>query len=360
MKSELQYKYEGIFNISESSEKKVFNKEKQFLIQNRRYLGNKTKLLGFIESIINSEIGDFYSFCDLFAGTGTVSNYFNKPNNKIIANDILYSNFSVLSSFLGSSNSDLDSLEQKIEYLNSINFLYENYFSITYGGKYFTHENAIKIGVIREKIDIISSCPSEKQLLLTSLIYAVDKVANTVGHFDAYCKNMLNNKKLKLLVPYINCGNNYLNEIYRMDAVELSKKIKCDVLYLDPPYNSRQYNSAYHVLENLIKWEKPEVKGIARKIEMLDTKSQFCTKSASKNFKEIINNCESKFILVSYNNTAKSMHSRSNALISDSYILDELGKLGDFKTFTVDYKGYTTGKAINSNNKERVFFCKVR
>ncbi len=356
----INYNYDIIPYFKEFLENStLFDRNNSFKIHNRRYLGNKYKLLDFISGVINSQISEYESFCDLFAGTGSVSVHINQSNKKLIANDILHSNYVILKAFLGVKYIDYKILNEKIEYLNNIENLEENYFSINYGDKYFTKENAVKIGKIREEIDRISTDDDEKYLLLTSLIYATDKVANTVGHYDAYCKNMLNNKKLKLQLPEVNFEDNYLNEIYRLDAVELVKKINCDILYLDPPYNSRQYNGLYHVLENLARWEKPNVKGISKKIEMIETKSQFCTKFAPLKFKELLQNCNCKYILVSYNNTGNKLNSRSNALISDDFIIEEMNKIGDVKIFSTDYKGYTTGKSKNKNNKERLFFCKV-
>ena len=151
-------------------------------IQNRRFLGNKYKLLDFIEGIVEKECGDIQSFCDIFAGTGVVGSRFNKNNIKVISNDILSSNYTPLKAFLGVSDIDFDSVEKKINLLNSSDSRRDNYFSTHFGDTYFTIQNARKIGAIREKIDDISSNDSEHVVLITSLLYAVDKVANTVGH----------------------------------------------------------------------------------------------------------------------------------------------------------------------------------
>jgi len=61
-----------------------------FKISQRRYLGNKNSILPFIDNIIKNEIGHFDSFCDIFSGTGVVADHFNKKDNKIIANDLLF------------------------------------------------------------------------------------------------------------------------------------------------------------------------------------------------------------------------------------------------------------------------------
>lgn len=91
----------------------------------------------------------------------------------------------------------------------------------------------------------------ERAILITLLVYAVDKIANTVGHYDAYRKNGDLEKELILKLPQIENENNKNNKIFCMDANELVKKIKADIVYIDPPYNSRQYSDIYH-LENIV------------------------------------------------------------------------------------------------------------
>ena len=60
-------------------------------INNRRYLGNKYRLLPFITNVVSSECGKFETFADIFAGTGAVSSAY---TDKILyTNDILYSNY---------------------------------------------------------------------------------------------------------------------------------------------------------------------------------------------------------------------------------------------------------------------------
>ena len=127
-----------------------------FDIQNRRFLGNKYKLLGFIEDIVNEKCNGFNSFCDIFAGTGVVGERFNEKNIKVISNDTLISNYASLATFLFVRQLNLKELEERIACLNSIDAKSDNYFSEHYGNTYFTLENARKIGAIREKVDDIA------------------------------------------------------------------------------------------------------------------------------------------------------------------------------------------------------------
>ncbi len=122
----------------------------------------------------------------------------------------------------------------------------------------------------------------DKFILLTSLNYAIDKIANTVGHYDAYIKKDLKDLKFELKMLDIDIEDNKNNKIYNKDANLLIRDIECDILYLDPPYNSRQYSDAYHLLENLALWQKPEVFGVAKKFDRTKIKSGYCKRDDNK------------------------------------------------------------------------------
>lgn len=185
----------------------------------------------------------------------------------------------------------------------------------------------------------------------------MDKIANTCGHYDAYIKNGNLDKKLELLLPTpeTNLKN---NQIFNKDANELVKEISADLVYIDPPYNSRQYCDAYHLLENVAKWNKPQVFGVAKKMNRDSLKSDYCTSQATEAFRNLVNNIQAKYILLSYNNMETKGNSRSNAKISDEDILSILKTKGDVKVFSQQYKAFTTGKSNIKGNEERLFLCK--
>jgi len=339
-----------------------FGNKKVYLTQ-RRYLGSKTKLLSFIDDILEKEKIKFDSFADIFAGTGTVANHFHK-RSKIIVNDILDSNFHAYKAFFDKEKVREEKLKKYLKHYNEINAAKqsENYFSKNFSNTYFNRENAKKIGLIRDDIEklfekkIITS--REKSYLLTSLIYALDKIANTVGHYDAYRKIDIPDKKLFLL-PLDLANSPHPAEIYKDDANELVKKIKADVVYIDPPYNSRQYSDAYHLLENIATWKKEKVFGVAKKIDRTHIKSRYNIKSAGVAFGDLIDNIDAKYILVSYNDMGTSGNARSQSRISDHEILSALKRRGEVRVFETDFKQFTTGKSKNNDLKERIFLCKV-
>ena len=144
--------------------------------------------------------------------------------------------------------------------------------------------------------------------------------------------------------------NNGNNQIYCEDSNQLVRKVSADLVYIDPPYNSRQYCDAYHFLENVVLNNKPEVFGIARKMDRSNLKSKYCTAKAANEFADLIENINAKYILVSYNNTGEKGNARSNAKITDYQILDILGKKGEVRVFEQEYALLKTGKTKLDDN----------
>lgn len=340
------------------------DEEDKFInINNRRYLGNKYKLLDFINKITDENCEGIKSVADIFGGTGVVADNFNNMDKDIIVNDILYSNYIMYHTWFDSEEIDYFKIKRYIDKFNKMTVIEENYMSQNFGNTYFTVENARKIGYIREKIDNLYKKEKinfrEKCILITSLLYAADKVANTCGHYDAYRKKLDTTQSLTLLVPKIN-NKNKNNKIYRKDANELVKEIYADLVYIDTPYNSRQYGDAYHLLENIAEWKKPDVEGVAKKmVNRKHIKSKYCTQKAPEAFKELIDNINAKYIMVSYNNMAEKGVGRSNAKISNEEIIEILESKGKLKIFETEYKAFTTGKTKHDDHKEIIYLCEV-
>ena len=335
---------------------------KKFFINNRRYLGNKFSLTNFIKKIVEENCKNINIVADIFSGTGSVSNIF--KDKQLITNDLLYCNY--ISNYAWFSNEDYS--EKKI-----INIVYEynkiktsenNYVRKNFANTFFSADDCSKIGFIREDIEIKYNNKElnykEYAILITTLLYAMDRIANTVGHYDAYRKNIKFEKELSLAVMLPDKNLNKNNKCFNEEATDLVKKIKCDLLYLDPPYNSRQYSDAYHLLENIARWHKPEVFGIARKMDRASIKSSYCTTEATQKFKELIENTNARYILLSYNNMSEKGNNRSNAKISDKNILEILEKKGKVIVFEEEYKIFSTGKSNIKDNKERLFLCEIK
>ena len=328
-------------------------------INNRRYLGNKYKLLDFIKSTIASECQGINTVADIFAGTGSVASAF--TDKKLITNDILYFNYICHVAWFGSQKYNEPKIEALVCYYNLAQPQEENYMSENFSDTFFSAADCRKIGFIREDIEKRYNAGEinarERAILITSLLYAMDKIANTCGHYDAYIKGATFEKHLELTLPLASNENNKNNQCYNEDANRLVERIEADLVYIDPPYNSRQYCDAYHLLENVARWEKPAVTGVALKMDRRKLKSDYCTSSAAKAFEDLVSKIKAKYILLSYNNMAEKGNGRSNAKISDDDIMRILSRKGKVKVFSEKYKAFSAGKSDIKDNEERLFLC---
>lgn len=339
---------------------KLADSKEFFSIGNRRFLGNKQKLLEFIASVIKENTSNINSICDIFSGTGVVGHYLSTPNNKVIFNDLLKSCTVPIKVFSTTTEFDQEIVDSYVQKFNNLKPKEENYFSTHFGGKYFTKEVARKIGRIRYLIEGADVNESERNILLTSLLYAADRIANTVGHYDAYIKNPDPKLKLELRPLRIEVERNKNNVVCEEDANALIRKIKTDLIYIDPPYNSRQYSDTYHLLENLIRWEKPEVYGKASKMDRSALKSKYCLKSALDTFRDLIGNINCRYILMSYNNTGDQRDGRSNNRISSEEIIETLEMRGKVNIFEKSYREFNSGKTVQrEDHKETLYFCEI-
>lgn len=331
-----------------------------FDIWNRRYTGSKLKLIDWIDELINKNCKG-KSFCDIFAGTGIVSFKEIEKFDHIIINDFLYSNNVIYNAFFLQENYDLEKLQNFINNTRkSIENIQDNFFSINYGGKYFSYNDCKIIGNIRNDIEKYKNEFNKKEycILISSLLYSADKISNTVGHYDAYIKGKEIKDKFifELIKPYT--FENKIIDIYRIDSNKLAEQIKCDIVYIDPPYNSRQYSRFYHILETLTKWDNPKLTGEALKPPG-ENMSNYCRTSAKNVFDDLISKLNCKYIVVSYNNTYNSKSKSSKNKIEYEDIVKSLQNRGEVNIFSKKHQFFNAGKTDFQDHKEFLFITKV-
>lgn len=333
-------------------------------INNRRYIGCKTKLLDFIyATAIEFGATTKSVFADVFAGTGAVGSFFANNGYHVILNDTLYSNVLAYKAWHGDGSIDERKLSDIIACLNDISDteISENYFSEIYGGKYFSVEDAKKIGYIRDYIEDNKQDLSEREYayLVTSLIYTTDRIANTCGHFESFLSKKPERKGVILSELEID-KECFPAEIYNLDANELVREITCDIAYLDPPYNARQYVNFYHVLENLARWNKPTVfEGNSMKFKRQELKSDYCRNKAPQLMEDLVMALDCKLIIVSYNNTYKAKSISSINTISAEQIVSILSKRGKVSVKEQEYRAFNSGKTSLKGHKELLYICEV-
>ena len=331
-------------------------RERGFELHNRRYIGNKYKLTDWIFFILNQECQG-NSFADVFAGTGIVGAVACQYFKKVILNDFLYSNYVIYKAFFEKGKWNQKKIASLINDYNHIQAkdLADNYFSKHFGGKYFSYDSAKIIGFVRQNIEDNKDSWTEKEyhILIASLLYSVDKIANTVGHYDAYFKKPSVRDRLCIRIIQPFSLTNSLS-IFREDTNLLVQRIKPDIVYIDPPYNSRQYSRFYHVLETLVRWNNPPLYGKALK-PARENMSDYCRESAKAKFAELIEDINAKYIVVSYNNTYNSKSSSSKNKITLQEIKDILTQKGVTKTFEKSYRYFNAGNTKFNNHKEYLF-----
>jgi adenine-specific DNA-methyltransferase len=211
---------------------------------------------------------------------------------------------------------------------------------------YFSEHNGKKIDAIRTKIEFWKT---EKKIssalyyfLLASLLESADKVANTASVYGAFLKKIKKTAQKELILePAIFEINSHSHEVYNEDSNILIKKIKGDILYLDPPYNAREYGANYHLLNTIAKYDNFTPKG---KTGLRDySKSAFCKKKeVEKSFDDLIKNANFKYIFLSYNN---------EGIMSSETIKKILSNYGKYDLLTTEYQRFRADKKENRNHK---------
>ncbi len=331
----------------------------KFELHSRRYIGNKAKLTDWIMEIIKKETKGNDTFIDIFSGTSVVAKEAMKTFKNVIINDILISNNIAYQAFYEKKNWNQKKLVDITNEYNIINpkEIKENYFSKNFGDKFFESDTSKLIGYIREDIEKRRNELTSKEyaILLTSLIYTIDRLANTVGHFDAYIKKPIEKRSLNFRL--IKTEEFEGAKIFREDANQLARKIKGDIAYIDPPYNSRQYSRFYHIYENLVQWKKPELHGVALKPKP-ENMSTYCTTRAKDVFRDLVENLDVKYLAVSYNNTYNSKSKSSENKIKYDELVEILNEIGETQVFEQYHKCFNAGKTNFNDHKEFLFLTK--
>lgn len=331
-------------------------------IWNRRYTGSKYKLADWIGGLIDEHC-EGQSFCDIFAGTGVIAATELTKFDRIIVNDFLYSNNAIYTAFFANLPYDMEKLTAFIQnWLAVPNAeIPDNFIGNNYGDKYFSLNDAKIIGFLRHKIEERKEQLTLKEycILIAGLLYSADRIANTVGHYDAYIKGKTIEDKFHFdfIRPYNTAGKTI--EIYRRDANELAHNLNCDVVYIDPPYNSRQYSRFYHVLETIAQNDTPELTGTALK-RPSENMSDYCRSSATRVFADLIHNLDCAYIVVSYNNTYNSKSNSSRNKIEFDSIAEILESKGELRIFEKKHPFFNAGKTEFDDHKEYIFIVKVK
>ena len=316
------------------------------------YIGSKHKLSSWIKEVIVDRVGELKDliFCDIFAGTGIIGRVFKKSVKSVIANDIEFYSYVLNRNYI-KNHRPLKRAKELIDSLNSLDgidgFIYTNYcLGSGSGRQYFSDENGKKIDAIRNKIEEwfknTKIDEDEYYFLLASLIESADKVANTASVYGAFLKHLKKSAKKRLILEpaYFEINDNE-HKVLQEDANLLIKRVGGDILYLDPPYNHRQYGANYHLLNTIAEYKPFKPKGISglRKY----SRSKYCRKNeVYQAFDELIKSAKFRYIFLSYNN---------EGLMSQENIEDIMSKYGKYSLEKIKYQRFKADKDENRTHK---------
>jgi adenine-specific DNA-methyltransferase len=343
---------------------------------NLRFIGNKERLLDWIYSIVQKYNISGDVFFDFFAGTSNVGKFFKQKDYQIISSDLLYFSFVLQKAYI--QNNDIPKFEKLLktievksnfllidnynlvlEYLNNIDlinsgFIYNNYAPtktahLKQPRMYFTDENAKRIDTIRITIEKWQNSnlidENEYYILLATLIESVGFFSNILGVYGAFKKDW-DKRALKSfeLKPITIIQSQKRHFVFNNSSLNLLDKFKYDIIYLDPPYNNRQYAPNYHLLETIAKYDNPIIKGVTGMRDYQNQKSTFCNKAtALRDLETICKSKNYKYILLSYNN---------EGIMPQDDIVNIMSKYGDVIVEEYDYLRFKSSNNGDLKNKK--------
>lgn len=329
-----------------------------FEVSRLRYLGSKTLLVEQIYALVGPQ-PDGSIFCDPFGGIGTVGRYMKQQGFQVLSGDLLqfahYFQKALIQldapppfpNLTSESDGDVE------HYLNRI-VTSHGWFIEEYCKKrvFFTIDNAKRIQACINAIWHwrTNYCIDEDEyaFLVASLIQSMDRVANTAGTYYAYLKHYhrkaLQPFRFQFLRPI---QGKHRCQCFLEDANTLVKQHECQILYLDPPYNTRDYAKYYHLPETIARGEIPKPSGKSGVPIRHDARSPYIRRSKIKEaFLDLLTSSHSQIIL---------FHYTDNGLLCEQFIRDALSKLGTLEEYYFDCKGYRTSCVHTSNSRHHVY-----
>jgi adenine-specific DNA-methyltransferase len=316
-----------------------------------RYIGNKTRLLPFIRRALRSSGIPVGSVHDAFAGTASVGRALKADGWRVHSSDLLMSSYVFQRAYVV-ADSMAPEIEERARELSSLpareGFM-TRHFSPAAGASasgrmYFTPANAGRIDAAREELErwrLGRELDDDSYyILLAAVIEGADRVANTAGVYASYMKSWQPNAQRAFRVVLeepIKGERPATAEL--LDATESAKALgEVDLLYVDPPYNSRQYVAYYHIPEILARGWGVETPAIRGKVGLLagdEGRSQWSHgKRVKKLFSGLLAATGAKHALVSFNSEGHLAPDAMQALLKEASLN------GEVEHFTQRYRRY--------------------
>ena len=358
--------------------------EKYLTEQIITYLGNKRKLLDYIATEVElalKELGlEKGKICDLFSGSGVVARRLKQYASRLYANDLENYSYIINDCYLTNSEDFNEKFynelytkimaKEPVEGIITNNYAPKDDNNIKEGERvFYTHNNAVIIDTIRTAIDEVPE--SYKKFFIGPLLYEASVHANTSGVFKGFYKSKTENvgkfggegeNALERILGSIELKkpifSNYDCQVtlFREDANVLVKHLRgLDVTYIDPPYNQHPYGSNYFMLNTIIDNKIGHNISTVSGIPDDWNKSAYNKKNeALKTFEQLVNDIDSKYLIISYNN---------EGFISLDEMQNMLSRYGELTTKEIDYVAFRGSRNFKNRSKhttEYLFILKKK
>lgn len=344
-----------------------------------RYIGNKESILDCIYNILIKNNVNGNSFFDFFSGTASASKFFKQKGYQVFSSDFLFFSYCLQKAYIENNTEPkfenlidtikvhtdslipLSNFEKVLSFLNQVSpiegFIYNNYTplgtkTLSVQRTYFIDENGKKIDAIRTQIEqwkkdnLLSEY--EYYVLLACLVESIGFYSNITGVYAAFQKKWDKRALRKFDLRPINLTyNDKDNHSFFCNSMDLIHDIDVDILYLDPPYNARQYAPNYHLLETIAKYDSPLIHGVTGMRNYENQKSNFCNEQKGLADLDLIaKSAKFKYLVLSYN---------SEGIMPSSKIIDTLSNYGKVTLEQFEYVRFKSNNKGLSKTKKNIF-----
>jgi len=326
-----------------------------------KYIGSKRVLLSAIVAVARA-LPQVQTVLDLFSGTSRVGHALKQAGYHVTANDHTSYAYTLARCYVqADATAVLPEAQRALEELARVQPR-DGWFTETYcrRSRYFHPKNGARIEGMREAIDAWGLEGDLRAVVLTALMEAADRVDSTVGVQMAYLKAWAPraHNDLELRLPKVLPGPGLATQ---MEALDAAREHPADLVYLDPPYNQHRYLANYHVWETLVRWDEPEVYGVAcKRIDCKDYHSPFNSRrEIHQALRDVVEAAQARYLLVSFSNEGYISRQEMEALLAER---------GHVRVITRDHDRYVgarigiynpdgekVGRVSHVRNKEHLY-----